>query len=315
MNKRDQLSQWSTMVADSGDLDVIAQLAPEDATTNPSLLLATAENPAYLNLLSEAQHLANQLQPGHSSPGHLVDAFACLCGKQLTESVPGWVSTEVDARLSFNTKATVEKARKLIQIYRELGVSQDRILIKIASTWEGIRAAEVLEEEGISCNLTLLFSLEQAIAAAEAGATLISPFVGRILDWHLKHGAKVSSADEDPGVLSVRRIYQELKVREHDTIIMGASFRNRGQIEALAGCDRLTIAPALLNELTEDQGKLERKLSPLEIEDPIDPTAIKEDEFRLGLNNNAMATELLADGIRRFIADQETLESLMFEGM
>lgn len=308
-NKRDQLAQWTALVADSGDLDAIHRLRPLDATTNPSLLLAAARQPAYASLLGEARKLAQQMG-GDDAERWLPDAFAVLCGEYILRGIHGVVSTEVDARLSFDTGATVQRARRLVALYRELGVDPGRLLIKIAATWEGIRAAEVLEEEGIHCNVTLLFSLEQAIAAAEAGATLISPFVGRIHDWHVRNGMTIDSPDSDPGVQSVRRIYQEFKARDLDTIVMGASFRNTGQIEALAGCDKLTIAPDLLDALAADDGSLERKLEP---ESPVDDinAAIGEAEFRLALNNNAMAHDLLGDGIRRFIADQEKLEALL----
>lgn len=311
MNKREQLSRWTTIVADTGELDAIRSLAPHDATTNPSLLLAAARQESGRELLVEARRLARQMAGDGSAREWLIDAFAVVCGQEILRHIPGVVSTEVDARLSFDTAATLRKARRLINLYRELGIDRERILIKIASTWEGIRAAEVLEEEGIRCNLTLLFSLEQAVAAAEAGATLISPFVGRILDWHLRQGEQVESAEQDPGVLSVRRIYQELKARDFETVVMGASFRNRGQIEALAGCDRLTISPALLQELEQDNGSLERVLAPAEPVDIPAPACIREAEFRLALNQNPMAHDLLADGIRRFIADQLTLESLL----
>ena len=311
MNKREQLAQWTTIVADSGDLEAIRQLRPHDATTNPSLLLAAARNPANRELLEEAHKLATQMAGGENYRDWVIDAFACLCGQEILRHIPGVVSTEVDARLSFDTRASVEKARRLISLYRELGVDRDRVLIKLAGTWEGIRAAEVLEEEGIRCNITLLFCLEQAVAAAEAGATLISPFVGRILDWHVRQGEQVDSAEQDPGVLSVKRIYQELKARDLETVVMGASFRNRGQIEALAGCDRLTISPALLAELEQDEGELERKLAPGELIDLPPNPAVREAEFRLALNQNHMASDLLADGIRRFIDDQVSLEALL----
>lgn len=311
MNKREQLAQWTTIVADSGDLEAIRALKPEDATTNPSLLLATANSDIGRSLLTEAHQLAQQMAGDDDYHGWLIDAFATLCGQDILKHIPGVVSTEVDARLSFDTRATVEKARRLIALYRELGIERDRVLIKIAATWEGIRAAEVLEEEGIRCNITLLFCLEQAVAAAEAGATLISPFVGRILDWHLRQGETVNDPESDPGVLSVRRIYQELKARDLETVVMGASFRNRGQIEALAGCDRLTISPALLTELEQDQDTLERKLEPGELIDAPSPDPVREAEFRLALNNNAMANDLLADGIRRFINDQVSLEAML----
>jgi len=312
-NKREQLAGWTSLVADSGDLDSIRTLLPEDATTNPSLLLKTAQNPDYRHLLGEAMKFAGQLSPTDDVTW-LADAFATLTGEQILRHIPGVVSTEVDARLSFDTAATVARARRIALLYRELGVSRDRFLIKIAATWEGIRACEVLEEEGLRCNITLLFSLEQAIAAAEAGATLVSPFVGRIHDWHVKHGTAISDPQSDPGVQSVKRIYQEFKSRGLDTIVMGASFRNVGQIEALAGCDKLTIAPDLLEQLMADQGTLQRALElPESSNIGPEPPALSESAFRYALNDNAMANDLLADGIRRFVADQQALERLLQE--
>lgn len=312
-NKREQLAGWTSLVADSGDLDSIRELRPEDATTNPSLLLKTAQHPEYRHLLGEAMKFAGQLSP-NSDVSLLADAFATLTGEQILRHVPGLVSTEVDARLSFDTAATVARARRIALLYRELGIERDRFLIKIAATWEGIRACEVLEEEGLRCNVTLLFSLEQAIAAAEAGATLVSPFVGRIHDWHVKNGTTVTDAQADPGVQSVKRIYQEFKSRGLETIVMGASFRNVGQIEALAGCDKLTIAPELLQQLMADNGTLARALEPPTMEDVgTEPPALGEQAFRYALNDNAMANDLLADGIRRFVADQEALERLLQE--
>lgn len=313
-NKREQLASWTSLVADSGDLDSIRELVPEDATTNPSLLLKTAQNPDYRHLLGEAMKFASQLSTT-DDVSLLADAFATLAGEQILQHIPGLVSTEVDARLSFDTAATVARARRIAMLYRELGVDRDRFLIKIAATWEGIRACEVLEEEGLRCNVTLLFSLEQAIAAAEAGATLVSPFVGRIHDWHVQRGTLITDPRiDDPGVQSVKRIYQEFKTRSLDTIVMGASFRNAGQIEALAGCDKLTIAPDLLQELMADNGPLERVLEPPTIEDSAgEPPAISEQAFRYALNDNAMANDLLSDGIRRFVADQLLLERLLQE--
>ena len=289
ISKRQQLEQWTTVVADTGDLERIAELRPHDATTNPSLLLAAARDERYRHLLDQARELAREL--GHE--GDLTwctDAFACVAGQAVLSHIPGLVSTEVDARLSFDTAATVAKARRLMALYRELEVPAERVLIKAAATWEGIQAARILEEEGVRCNLTLVFSAEQALAAAEAGATLISPFVGRIQDWHVKRGL--------------------------DTIVMGASFRNAAQIEALAGCDRLTISPALLGELAEDDGALSRCLdpdtvAPAEPDGALPARALNEARFRWSLNDNPMACDLLSDGIRRFAADQRALESLL----
>lgn len=312
-SKREQLEQWSTVVADTGDLDAIRRYRPVDATTNPSLLLAVASDDRYREQLEAARRLAKEL--GNADDTRLLtDSFATLTGQTLTEIIPGLVSTEVDARLSFDTRATVERARRLVTLYRELGVSPDRFLIKVAGTWEGIRAADILETEGIRCNVTLVFSLAQARAAAEAGATLLSPFVGRILDWHVKHrGLEVRSPDDDPGVRSVREIYHYLKGRGFDTIVMGASFRNAGQIEALAGCDRLTISPKLLEQLDGDQGELPRQLEEGEVARLPEERPLSEAAFRWSLNQDPMAHDLLADGIRRFAADQRALEALLTE--
>ena len=309
-SKRDQLSQWTTLVADTGDLDAIRSSRPEDATTNPSLLLSVARQPQHAGLLDEARRFAAQLGP-KDDPGLLCDAFATVTGAEILKSVPGLVSTEVDARLSFHTGATLGRARRLIALYRELGVERERILVKIAATWEGIRAAEVLEEEGIRCNLTLLFALPQALAAAEAGATLISPFVGRIYDWHRRQGLAIDGPEQDPGVQSVKSIFHTLKSRGFGTVVMGASFREVWQIEALAGCDKLTIAPALLNTLAADTGPLVRALDERDIDSVDDEAPISEARFRWQMNEDPMATELLADGIRRFTRDQEALEALL----
>lgn len=309
-SKRQQLQQWTTVVADTGDLQKIAALAPHDATTNPSLLLAAARDERYQSLLEQARELAREM--GHGDDlAWCCDAYACVAGQAVLEHIPGLVSTEVDARLSFDTVAMVQKARRLMALYRELGVDGDRVLIKTAATWEGIQAARVLEEEGVHCNLTLVFCLEQALAAAEAGATLISPFVGRIQDWHVKRGLEIERIDQDPGVQSVREIFHTLKSRGLDTIVMGASFRNAAQIEALAGCDRLTISPALLDELGNDQGALQRQLDSASVEPEESWRAVNEAQFRWSLNNNPMATDLLSDGIRRFAADQVALETLL----
>jgi len=241
---------------------------------------------------------------------HATDYLAVLAGEQILGLIPGMVSTEVDARLSFDAEATKDKARKLSELYRQRGVDTNRVMIKIAATWEGIQAARELEAEGIACNLTLLFSFTQAQACAEAGVTLISPFVGRILDWHLASTGKDSiPAEEDPGVNSVRHIYEYYKTHGYDTVIMGASFRNQGEIEMLAGCDRLTISPALLEALDNDQNGLQRRLSPDNAPQSQPYPPLDEKRFRWHLNQDAMATEKLADGIRRFAADQETLES------
>jgi len=309
-SKLEQLKAMTTVVADTGDLDAIAQWRPEDATTNPSLLLKAASSDAYRPMPDEAVAVASR-QGGSDDAqlGWATDKLAVLAGRQILERIPGLVSTEVDARLSFDTEATVAKARRLVELYDSLGVDTNRVLIKIASTWEGIRAAEQLEKEGIRCNLTLLFSFIQAAACADAGVYLISPFVGRILDWHLANSDRKSFApEEDPGVQSVSRIYNFYKANGYKTVVMGASFRNIGEIEQLAGCDRLTISPDLLQALKEDTGHLPRQLSPETARSNDRPQAIDERLFRWESNEDAMATEKLAEGIRRFAADQVTLE-------
>jgi transaldolase len=308
----EQLRQYTTVVADTGDIEAIARYKPVDATTNPSLLLKAAELPAYAPLIDEAVAWATS-QSG-SRAQQLIDAcdhLAVAVGRKIVELVPGRVSTEVDARLSFDTNATIAKAERLIGLYEQAGVKRERILIKIASTWEGIRAAEQLEKRGIQCNLTLLFSFEQAVACAEAGVFLISPFVGRIMDWYVANTATKSYAPEDdPGVKSVRNIYTWFKRHGFDTIVMGASFRNVGQIQALAGCDRLTISPDLLEKLEQDRSPLARALSD-DGARTTRTTPIDEAAFRWGHNEDAMATEKLADGIRKFAADQRKLEALL----
>jgi transaldolase len=310
MNKLEQLKQFTTIVADTGDIDAIRKFRPLDATTNPSLLLKASQLPQYQPLLQKARDYAKS-HSGQTSPASMAaDKLATLIGGEILSIIDGRVSTEVDARLSFDTRATIEKARLLINLYEEIGIQRSRILIKIASTWEGICAASVLEREGIHCNLTLLFSFEQARACADAGATLISPFVGRILDWYKANTEKKSyTPEEDPGVLSVRAIYNYYKLHNYPTIVMGASFRSTGQVEALAGCDRLTISPVLLEELASDQGTLERKLHPQAGSTTEHKAiALSESQFRWALNANAMAHDKLSEGIRIFAADQEKLE-------
>lgn len=306
MNKLQQLREMTVVVADTGELQAIAEYKPQDATTNPSLLLKVAQDEAYAQYISQAIT---------SSAGDLVDAvdhFAVDVGCEILNIIPGRVSTEVDARLSFDTQGTVEKARKLIKLYADRGVAKDRILIKIASTWEGIKAAEQLEQEGINCNLTLLFSFAQAVACAEARVFLISPFVGRILDWYKASTGRDSyPADEDPGVLSVTRIYNYYKQHGYNTIVMGASFRNVGEIEALAGCDYLTIGPNFLEELRNDDGQLPQRLSSADTGDAQERLSLDEKSFRWMQNEDTMATEKLAQGIRAFAADQEKLEHLI----
>ncbi|WP_346839061.1 transaldolase [Microbulbifer sp. SAOS-129_SWC] len=310
MNKLEQLRERSQVVADTGDIEAIRRYRPHDATTNPSLLYKAAQLPQYRPHISDALAWAQQ----HSGDRARLAALklAVSVGAEILDLVPGVVSTEVDARLSFDTRATIDCARQLIALYEQAGVERERVLIKVASTWEGIAAASVLEREGIHCNLTLLFSFPQAVACAEAGATLISPFVGRILDWHkADSGRDDFTADEDPGVQSVRHIYHYYKSREYPTVVMGASFRNTGEIEALAGCDRLTISPQLLQELEDDGGTLASGLQTPAGGEPRPAQPLGEAQFRYQLNTDAMATEKLAEGIRNFVQDQERLEQLL----
>jgi transaldolase len=311
-SKLDQLRAMTVVVADTGDLDAVRRLKPQDCTTNPTLLLKAVEAPAYGHLVDEALAWGRRQGGSREAVAAAVcDRLAVSFGAELAGIVPGRVSTEVDADLSFDTAATVAKARAIIGAYAERGVGRERILIKIASTWEGIRAAEVLQREGIDCNLTLLFSLVQAAACAEAGAFLISPFVGRIFDWHVKAGGGPYTGETDPGVLSVRRIYAYFKAHGIRTVVMGASFRNAGEIEALAGCDRLTISPALLDELAAAQGELPRMLSPDRTADAPARMSLDEKAFRFALNEDAMATEKLAEGIRQFVKDLRGLRGLV----
>lgn len=312
MSQLDDLKKYTVIVADTGDIDSIREFSPEDATTNPSLILKAAQLPQYKHLITSAIETAKQ--QGGSRETQLINAsdqVAVNIGAEILKYVPGRISTEVDARLSFDRSLCVAKARKLINLYQKAGIDKSRILIKLASTWEGIRAAEELEKEGINCNLTLLFSFAQARACAEAGVTLISPFVGRIYDWYqAKQPAATYDAETDPGVVSVRNIYQYYKQHRYNTIVMGASFRKREQILALAGCDRLTISPALLNELKASNDPVERKLNPTV--DAINrPDTMTEAQFRWEHNNDAMATEKLAEGIRLFAVDQKKLEDML----
>jgi len=309
-SKLDQLKQYTDVVADTGDIDAIRRFQPLDATTNPSLLLKAAALPAYAGLVRDAKAWG-ALQSRHRDEqlSACVDKLAVAIGCEILQIVKGRVSTEVDARLSFNTRAMIEKARRLIDLYAQAGIGPERVLIKVASTWEGIRAAEILEKEGVNCNLTLLFNFTQAAACADAGVTLISPFVGRILDWHLAHSGKTAfAAKEDPGVISVTRIFNYYKQHGYNTIVMGASFRNTVEIEQLAGCDRLTISPQLLQELAVDNGPLVRKLDPANTGAAISAQHDNEAQFRYAFNEDAMATEKLAEGIRKFAEDQQTLE-------
>jgi transaldolase len=303
----ESLKQHSLVVADTGDIDAVARWKPQDATTNPSLLLASAEDPRYQPLVDKA------IQEARGDIGAAMDALFVQFGVRILKHVAGRVSTEVDARLSFDTEKSIDRARRLIGLYEKEGVSRERVLIKLASTWEGIRAAQKLEREGIHCNMTLLFSFAQAVACAEAGVTLISPFVGRIYDWH-KQARKVDDIplEDDPGVGSVTRIYNYYKKHGYPTQVMGASFRKTGQIVALAGCDLLTIAPDLLEKLSKAEGEIPRRLSPEGAKkDPVQKIGMDEATFRWMHNEDAMATEKLADGIRRFDADARKLEKLI----
>ena len=303
MSKLAQLAEMSTVVADTGDIDAIAKLKPVDATTNPSLLLKASGLPRFQEEVAALK--------ANSERDSRADAFAISVGSQIVSLIPGVISTEVDARLSFDTQATIAKAESLIERYEQAGIGSDRVLIKIASTWEGIQAAAELEKRGIHCNLTLLFGFEQARACADAGVFLISPFVGRITDWYKANtGLVIDSPEDDPGVQSVRRIYAHYKAHGYNTVVMGASFRNTGQIEALAGCDRLTIAPDLMSALDADDAALTQVLVPSEGSKAA-ATAITENEFRFEHNESAMASEKLAEGIRRFVADQVKLEEAL----
>jgi len=311
-NQLDSLRELTVVVADTGDIDAIRQYKPEDATTNPSLILSAAALPQYAALIDEA--IAYGKQQSQDKAQQLVDAedkLAVNIGLEILKLVPGRVSTEVDARLSYDTEATVAKARKLIALYEAAGINKNRILIKIASTWQGIRAAEILEKEGINCNLTLLFSEAQARACAEAGVYLISPFVGRILDWYKANTDKKEYAPaEDPGVISVTKIYNYYKQYGYKTVVMGASFRNVGEIIELAGCDRLTIAPTLLKPLHETPNAVVRKLG-FQGEVQAKPQPLTEAEFYWQHNSDAMAVEKLAEGIRKFAVDQGKLEEML----
>jgi transaldolase len=306
----ESLKQYTTVVADTGDIEAIARHRPQDATTNPSLLYSAAKMPAYRHLVEEATEAGSEQSGSHGRMAEeFIDRLFVLFGCEILKAVPGRVSTEVAASLSFDTAGTVTKARKLISLYEKKGISRDRVLIKIASTWEGIRAAKLLELEGIHCNLTLLFSFAQAVACAEANVTLISPFVGRIYDWHKKEqgGAEIPP-DQDPGVVSVTRIYNYYKKFGYKTQVMGASFRNVNQIVRLAGCDLLTISPELLDQLEKTQGIVERELDPVKaLASKEQRLHLDEETFRWMHNEDAMATEKLAEGIRKFNSDAHHL--------
>ncbi len=313
MNQLDQLKQFTTVVADTGDFQTMREYAPQDATTNPSLILKAAQQDAYRHLVDQAaDELRDSGLSGHELVQAIVDRVLILFGKAILDIVPGRVSTEVDARLSFDVEGSVRKARRLIELYEAEGISRERILIKVASTWEGIRAADTLEKEGIRCNLTLMFSLEQAVACAEAGVQLISPFVGRIYDWFKKDTGQDYTGADDPGVQSVNQIYAYYKKFGYSTEVMGASFRNTGQILELAGCDLLTISPDLLEILQNTQDDVPRKLDPeIAAASDIERIDLDEKSFRYLLNDDAMATEKTAEGIRKFAADMVKLETLI----
>ncbi|MDM5176869.1 transaldolase [Massilia sp. DJPM01] len=306
MNQLEQLKQFTKVVADTGDFQSIKQYTPRDATTNPSLILKAVQKPEYKPLLEKAVRDFPDL-----STGDVIDRVLVAFGMEILKIIPGRVSTEIDARLSFDTEATVAKGRELIALYEDAGAGRERVLIKIASTWEGIRAAEILQKEGIRCNMTLLFSLAQAIACAEAGAQLISPFVGRIYDWFKKANDLEYTGAEDPGVQSVKRIYNYYRKFGYTTEVMGASFRNTSQILELAGCDLLTISPELLQKLADSNEPVERKLTPSASAVSIEKVAIDEKTFRFMMNEDAMATEKLAEGIRAFCADSGKLKQII----
>lgn len=312
----DQLKSMTAIVADTGDIEAIRRHRPEDATTNPSLLLKAATLPEYAPLIADSLGWARTQSNDRAQQAYdAMDKLAVDVGLEILKIVPGRISTEVDARLSFNMQATLARARKLIRLYNEAGIANERVLIKIASTWEGIRAGEILEHEGIHCNLTLMFGFAQARACAEAGVTLISPFVGRIFDWQkTKENRSEIPAEEDMGVLSVRQIYAYYKEHGYPTTVMGASFRNSGEIIALAGCDRLTISPSLLEELQGREDILARRLQHAGTVRPR-PALMTEAEFRWEMNQDAMATEKLAEGIRGFTADQIKLEKMLAESL
>jgi transaldolase len=307
-SKLEQLRAMSTVVSDTGDMESIRTFKPTDATTNPTLILKASQLPAYAHLVEEAVAWGRK---NAASAGAVTDRLAVNFGAELTKIVPGRVSNEVDADLSFDTAAMIVKARSLIADYASRGVSHERILIKLASTWEGVQAATALQKDGIDCNMTLLFSMAQAIACANAHAFLISPFVGRILDWHTKNGGGPYTPETDPGVVSVRNIYAYYKAHGIATVVMGASFRSTGEIEALAGCDRLTIAPQLLDQLSKDDGALVRKMSPGDVKDAPPANTLDEKQFRWMMNEDPMATDKLAEGIRTFAKDLGSLRNLV----
>ncbi|HCH01376.1 MAG TPA: transaldolase [Vibrio sp.] len=310
-SKLEQLRSLTTVVADTGDIDAIAKYQPQDATTNPSLILKAAQIEDYSRLIDQSIAYAKaQSDNADQQVQDTCDMLAVTIGQEILKVIPGRISTEVDARLSYDTEGSVTKARQLIKMYNDAGITNDRILIKLASTWEGIRAAEILESEGINCNLTLLFSFAQARACAEAGVYLISPFVGRIMDWHKAKEGRDFEASEDPGVKSVTNIYNYYKQHGYETVVMGASFRNTGEILELAGCDRLTISPQLLQELEDSQGEVVQKLKPAQ-SIQAQPEKMTHAEFLWEHNQDPMAVEKLAEGIRAFAVDQGKLEAMI----
>ncbi|QBF83947.1 transaldolase [Shewanella maritima] len=310
-NSLNQLKALTTIVADTGDIEAIKRYQPEDATTNPSLILKAAQIPEYAPLIDDAIAWAkSQSDDSAKQVEDAGDKLAVNIGVEILKIVPGRISTEVDARLSFDKQGSIDKAHKLIKLYQDAGIDKSRILIKLASTWEGICAAKELEQQGINCNLTLLFSFAQARACAEAGVYLISPFVGRILDWYKKNTGESYTAQTDPGVVSVTDIYNYYKLHGYNTVVMGASFRNTGEIIELAGCDRLTIGPALLEELANSDAQVVQKLSATS-ETKTAPSPLTEAEFRWAFNEDAMAVDKLAEGIRNFAIDQNKLEEML----
>jgi transaldolase len=313
MNQLDQLKQFTTVVADTGDFESMRDYLPQDATTNPSLILQAAQKEEYRGIVQKAvTEFETSSLTGAARIDAIIDRVLVLFGLEILDIVPGRVSTETDARLSFDVEGTIEKGRRLIDLYESEGIDRDRVLIKIASTWEGIRAAQSLEEEGIHCNLTLLFSLGQAAACAEAGVQLISPFVGRILDWYKANTGESYTAETDPGVKSVKEIFTYYKKFGYDTEVMGASFRNKGEITELAGCDLLTISPGLLEELQNSEDSLPRRLDPEEAASAtIEKVPTDEKSFRWLMNEDAMATEKTAEGIRKFAIDIVKLEDMI----
>lgn len=315
MSSLDQLKKYTVVVADTGDFEQIAKYTPQDATTNPSLLLQASQLPQYSSVVDEAVKAAVS-EGGDEAEmvSRAMDHLAVNFGKKILEIIPGRVSTEIDARLSFDTEGTLKKGRELIELYKKAGISSDRILLKIASTWQGLQAARVLESEGLHVNMTLMFSIAQAMEAAEANATLISPFVGRITDWYkANEGVSGYDADKDPGVLSVKRIYNYLKAHGYATVVMGASFRNKEQVTELAGCDLLTVSPKFLAELQECDEEVKRTLSPESPQTDLPKTVLNESSFHRMLNDDEMAHFKLGEGIRKFSIDQEKLEVQILE--